>query len=436
MLLYCQNISPRLAYTAGLIGRELFYEPIELTSDKTVFLNESGPKINYSKERLGEAEFFIQCYSLLFESGIREQDIHCTVFDELPIFFRTEGDYAFDIFAATFYLVSRYEEWLPFQPDQYGRFPHEQSLAYREQFLDIPLVNCWLEQFKKALRDRFPALLFRIKDFKFIPSYDIDIAYSYKYKGMWRNLGGFMRSGLKRNWDQLFDRWDVLFNRKKDPFDTYEWLDSLHLYCRTRAYYFFLMAARTGRLDKNISPRKKAMQDLIAYHASGYTVGIHPSWQSGDDEQLLWKEINALEAIIEKPVHYSRQHYIRLNLPSTYRRLIDAGIEKDFSMGYGGANGFRASIASSFPWYDLEMENETRLTLFPFCFMDACSHYEQGQSPSAAHIELMNYYRKIRKVNGVMVTIWHNQFFGADPEFAGWKEVYEVFLKDEIYWDM
>jgi hypothetical protein len=48
----------------------------------------------------------------------------------------------------------------------------------------------------------------------------------------------------------------------------------------------------------------------------------------------------------------------------------------------------------------------------------------------------MQYYRKIRQVNGLMITIWHNPFFGSDPEFAGWKEVYEIFLKDEIYWDM
>ena len=30
----------------------------------------------------------------------------------------------------------------------------------------------------------------------------------------------------------------------QDPFDVYEWLDSLHLYCRMRPYYFILAAAR------------------------------------------------------------------------------------------------------------------------------------------------------------------------------------------------
>ena len=106
-----------------------------------------------------------------------------------------------------------------------------------------------------------------MKDFKFIPSYDIDIAYSYKYKGLKRNLGGFCRSLIKGQWAYLLDRWDVLFNKKKDPFDSYEWLDSLHLYCRTRAYYFFLLAKKQTGVDKNISPDKPEMKSLIAYHA-------------------------------------------------------------------------------------------------------------------------------------------------------------------------
>ena len=73
--------------------------------------------------------------------------------------------------------------------------------------------------------------------------------------------------------------------------------------------------------------------------------------------------------------------------------------------------------------------------LFPFCFMDSTSYYENRLSPGSAFSELMDYYRKIKQINGLMITIWHNHFFGNDPMFAGWKEVYEVFLKDQIYWD-
>jgi hypothetical protein len=436
MLFYSVHKSPRLDYILDLVSNEIFNEPFEQTVDRSVYLSYTGAKLNYSSEKISETEFYLSPCELLFENGISEQQIDR--FDILgrPAFFKTEGDFPFDIFAAAFFLVSRYEEYLLFQPDKYGRFPPQASLAFKENFLDLPIINYWLDDFKKSLNRKFPDLIFRIKDFKFIPSYDIDMAYSYKLKGVIRNLGGFFRSVVKGQWNYLLDRWDVLFNKKKDPFDSYEWLDSLHLYCRTRAYYFFLMAKKQKGVDKNISPVKPGMKSLISYHAAGYTVGIHPSWQSGDDDAVLLDEVDTLMNITGSPVKYSRQHYIRMNLPHTYRGLINAGVDKDFSMGYGTANGFRASIASSFYWYDLQAEKKTNLMLFPFCFMDATSFYENKLSPGSAFSELMEYYRKIKHINGLMVTIWHNHFFGSDPMFAGWKEVYEVFLKDEIYWDM
>ncbi len=435
MLFYSDHKSPRLDYVLDLVSNEIFNEPFVHTDDQTAYISYLGNKLNYSDKGISDQEFYIRPHTILFETGVRKQPVTCFDFSGRPAFFQTEGDYPFDIFAAVFFLVSRYEEYYSFQPDKYGRYPHQASLAFKENFLDIPLINYWLEDFKKALGRKFPDLIFKMKDFKFIPSYDIDIAYSYKHKGMKRNLGGFCRDLANGRWNALLDRWDVLFNKKKDPFDSYEWLDSLHLYCRTRAYYFFLMAKKQTGVDKNINPDKTALQSLISYHAGGYTVGIHPSWQSGDEEAVLMEEVDSLSAITGAPVKYSRQHYIRMKLPQTYRWLTDVGVDKDFSMGYGAVNGFRASIASSFYWYDLLAERKTTLMLFPFCFMDATSFYEHQLTPKEAFSELMDYYRKIKQVNGLMVTIWHNHFFGTDPMFAGWKEVYEVFLRDQIYWD-
>jgi hypothetical protein len=436
MLLYTKHNSPRLSYIAGFIGGELFNDGLTVTDDADYFNSWHQPKLNYSANALSPAEFYIRPVSLLFETSIRIQEIECSQIDFKPAFFLTRGDFSFDIFAAAFYLLSRYEEYLPAETDQYGRFSHQSSLAFRENFLDIPLINYWLQDFKKSLLTRFPGMVFRKPDFKFIPTYDIDIAYSYRFKGFFRNAGGLFRSLFKGQWSLLADRVMVLSKQKKDPYDSYEWLDALHLYCRTRAYYFFLVAGKQRSFDRNINPSKKAMQHLIEYHSKGYTVGIHPSWQSGDDEDLLQQEVECLEAITQSRVLYSRQHYIRMQLPHTYRRLIQAGIEKEFSMGYGTVNGFRASVASSFYWYDLEAETQTKLMIFPFCFMDATAFYQNQLSPSKAFSELMHYYHIVKKVNGLMVTLWHNEFFGTDPQFRGWREVYEIFLKEEVYWDM
>jgi hypothetical protein len=84
----------------------------------------------------------------------------------------------------------------------------------------------------------------------------------------------------------------------------------------------------------------------------------------------------------------------------------------------------------------LEREKQTSLHLYPFCFMDANSFYEQKYSAQQAMEELLHYYRVIKKVNGMMITIWHNEFLGTDRQFRGWKTAYEVFLKEEVYWEM
>jgi hypothetical protein len=435
MLLYCQNKTPRLTYAVEFIGKELFDDSIKITSDKADFAAFSGPKINYSEEESGPREYFLKPVSLLFENEIRKQEIECFELNFYKAFYETSGDFPFDIFAACFYLLSRYEEYLPHEKDEFGRFSHAASLAFKENFLQTPLINIWLHDFKKSLIEKFPDLVFHHSYFKFLPTYDIDIAYSYLHKGWKRNVGGFLRSLFKGHWAELQERIFVLSGKRKDPYDAYEWLDSLHLYCRTRAYYFFLLAKDSKGYDKNISPSSEALKNLIRYHSRGYTVGIHPSWQSGDDNELLHDELASLEQMIEKKVAYSRQHYIRLSMPETYRRLIEVGVEKDFSMGYGTINGFRASFAGSFPWYDLANDSKTSLQLFPFCFMDANSFYEQKLNAGQALHELMTYYHAIKKVNGLMVTIWHNQFLGSDPLYTGWNKLYEIFLKEEVYWD-
>lgn len=434
-LLYSAHITPRLRYIVEFISKELFDEAIRITSDKEGFLQSPLPRLNYSDTEFSNSEFFIRSTPLLFESGIAPIQFECFELNYHKAFFQTEGDFSFDIFAASFYLLTRYEEYLPHEKDEYGRFAHTESLAFREGFLHLPLVNIWLQEFKKALLKKYPALVFRYASFKFIPTYDIDIAWSFLHKGWKRSIGGLVKALLKGQWASIRKRINVLRRKEKDPFDAYEWLDSLHLYCRMKAYYFFLVAGRQKGADRNISPSREALRELVQYHAAGYRVGLHPSWQSGDEEQLLKEEIEWMETSTDKKITRSRQHYIRFTLPGTYRLLLQYGIEQDFSMGYGSINGFRASVASSYHWYDLEKEQRTELRLFPFCFMDANAFYEQNFTAAKAMHELMHYYHLIRKVNGLMVTIWHNSFLGSDPEFAGWKEAYEIFLKEEVYWD-
>ena len=430
LLLYSHTVSSRLQYICNFIFKELMGIDFKLTIDSENFKNHAGPKLNYSNSKISPDEFFLYNHSLLFEHQIQKQTIDCFTVNDNKAFFKTgNSDFPFDILAATFYLLSRYEEYLPHEKDMYGRYDYENSIAYKEGFLNLPLINIWVKEFGESLQLKFPSFQIPKSRFHFIPTYDIDIAYSYKHKGLIRNIGGFFKSPSA-------ERIKVLTGKADDPFDCYDWLNKIHQQYNLTPVYFFLVAEKNGQYDKNILPHKDAMWKLIKQHAKKYSIGLHPSWQSGDDKSLLKKEMEQLKAMAQAaesvPIP-SRQHYIRFNLPEGYQRLISAGITDDYSMGYGSINGFRASVASYFFWYNLEKEEQTALRIHPFCIMDANSFYEQRQNAEQTFTELLHYLSVCKEVNANLITIWHNNFLGTSNEFNGWKEMYERFIAQALH---
>jgi hypothetical protein len=429
VIIYANRITPRLQYVTDFIGQEITGQPFQLTTDEFFFNAFNGPKINYGYEPISSDELLIVNYPLLFENSIKKQNISCFKLNDFPAFFKSEGDYPFDIFSAVFYLLSRYEEYLPHKKDMYGRYAHENSLAFKEGFLNIPLVNTWIEDFKKALKKKFSTLSLQPSAFNFQPTYDIDEAFAFKNKELSKIGGGLARSLVKGEWAIVNKRLRVIRGKTNDPYDAYEWMDKLHERNNLKPLYFFHVATEKGKYDKNIPPSHPAMKQLIKQHAEKYSIGIHPSWASGDNENLLGNEIETLETATGKKITASRQHYIRFTFPHTFRRLIAAGITDDHSMGYGSINGFRASVASSFYWYDLKKEEQTNLLLHPFCFMEANSFFEQKYLPQRAYEEMMHYYNVVKAVNGTLITIWHNNFLGTYPTFRGWRDVYEALIR-------
>ncbi len=434
LLIYSDTTNARLQYICDFVFTEQLGLSISITIDSEYFMQYSGMKVNYSQRSFDRNAFHIKPVKLLFQDNIENQSIDCFDFIGQKAFYSIEQcDYSFDILAASFYLLSRYEEYLPHEKDSYGRYSHTQSLAFREQFLQVPLINIWLAHFGNALQKHFPDFNPRKPIFRFLPTYDIDIAFSYRHKGWLRNVGGFFKS-------PSLERIKVLLGLQRDPFDSYEWLNNLHKEYQLEPIYFFLVSEKNGTYDKNILPHKTAMWKLVKKHAARYKIGLHPSWQSGDQTALIKKERIQLEAMAEGasnfnslfPIHRSRQHYIRFNLPKGYRNLIEAGITDDYSMGYGSINGFRASVAASFYWYDLEKEQRTALRIHPFCYMDANAYYEQKQLLEAAANEL-KYYRDIcQQQHGQLISIWHNNFLGSDKNFKGWKELYQSFIQSVV----
>lgn len=428
ILIKVSKSNPRLTYIFDLIFNDLLKVDYKITDDESFFLAYQDPKINYGKHAIGD-ELFFEASSLLFETDIYKQ-LHLSIKPdfEVQLFQVSSGAMPFDMFAASFYLVSRYEEYLTHFKDRHGRYKVEDSMAFKVGFLNKPMVNIWANQLRQLLKNRFPSLDFPKPEFSFTPTIDIDNAYAYKYKGIIRGVGASMLLLFQLQFGKLWDRLLVHSNIIDDPYDTYEKQAAIHQKYKVLPVYFVLLG-NYGKNDKNLSHHNPQYISLIKKLDTTAAIGIHPSYRAATDIVQMRLEKNRLEAILGKSVTKSRAHYIRIALPDTYRMLLEIGITDDYSMGYASQPGYRASIASPFYFYDLEKEQKTSLLVHPFAVMDTTLK-------KYLHIrakDLMDYLypliEETRAAYGNFTFIFHNESMGGAKVWKNWGTVYEDFMK-------
>tara|TARA_Y100001954_G_C15789909_1_gene594503 strand:+ start:547 stop:1893 length:1347 start_codon:yes stop_codon:yes gene_type:complete len=432
VLVYTHHITPRVKYAFNMLFQQFLSCEVTYTTQVEEFIAYDGVKISYTKNPLGK-ELFFRSHSILFEKGIVEQEIHVRSWKGQKIFFEQTDNSAmpFDVFAAGFYLLSRYEEYLPHIKDRFHRFPAKQSLAYKNSFLKIPIIEYWLKELVLVLQTKFPNFNPPSRQFKFLNTIDVDNAYCYLEKGLIRTVGAVCRSLFRFDFKPISKRFKVLLGKEKDPYDTFDYLLKLQKKYDFESIYFFLLADY-GHNDKNITHTSKKFQTLVKTISDYVKVGIHPSWASNSDSHKLSMEINRLESIVNREVHRSRQHFLRLDLPNTYRRLIDLGILHDYTMGYAAQVGFRAGTSLPFYFYDLDMEMQTSLLIHPFAVMDGTlNEYMELPIDDAQYLvkEIINY---VKEVDGVFISLWHNETLGDNRNWKDWRQVYEYTIEEAL----
>ncbi len=431
VLIYSVKSSPRLKYILNIILKDVFGLDYIITQNPVQFEQSEAPKINYSVQKFTRDGIKISPVSLLFEYGIKDHLIEVNSHkDYNKLFFKSHSEIPFDILAASFWLITRYEEYLPFKQDKYNRFDVKNSLAFQYDFMEVSLVNLWLEQFKKVLLSKYSNLKFKEHKFSYLSTVDIDNAYKFKYKGIMREAGGY----LKRNFKEIKERTAVVLNKKPDPFDSYEFLLEVQKKNNLNVLYFFLLGDY-GVNDKNHPANNKDFQILIKHLADYAKIGIHPSYKSNDNLNQLKVEVNRLANITHRDVKNSRQHFAILKFPETYQALLQTGVTADYSMGYGNYNGFRASFCIPYNWYDLDAEQETTLVIHPFCLIETTIRFTNKGTETTAMQFAKPIIDEVKKYNGELVTIIHNDTMGSVSEWKGWKEVYEQIVAEALIKD-
>lgn len=424
MLIFAPKITPRLHYIFQVVLEDIESE-IVFTENPAEYIGHDGPKICFHTQDLGAGGFFCMTSGLLEQKEIYRFKIDELEWDELPAIMPTpEGDLPFDLFAASFFLIVRFEEYWRFQSDDMGRFTGESSLSHRFGFLQRPILDLWRKKLNGILQQKWPNLSIKQREYNFISTIDIDHAYAYLYKSSTRTYGALARDFLKGKFKEASTRIKVLSGKEKDPYDTYDYMDEIHAKYGVKAMYFFLLAD-LGDYDTGLNYQQPNFRKLIQHIAKKYEVGIHPGVGSYKRLNTINREKSRLEHIIGAPIINSRQHYLLLKFRSTYRLLKATGVKHDFTMGYADQLGFRAGTSRPHFWFDVKKDEATMLMVHPFAAMDATMNKYLQMEPLQALSITEQMIQDVKLTGGQFISLWHNETLRNTDEWEGWREVWE-----------
>lgn len=402
VLVYSPKITNRIQYIFDFILNEFSGLEFETTTNLQFFHASKSVKISYCQIKTAD-EIFLLADDFMFEEILNENP----EFEKLnPV-------------GKCFYALSRFQEYFPHSTDIHGRFPGFNHV-YK-----IPFIDAWIIEFQNELKRRHPELQFRERKFEMIITSDVDQLWAVRNKDWYRIWGGLLKDLLKGKFDSYLKKKRILAGLEDDPFDTFDYFRKLKEKHGFRMIFFWLMAD-CSKYDKNISVKNPEFQAKIREISEWAEYGIHPSYASNDNPEKLGIEIKRLSTILNKKVTNSRQHYLRLRFPDTYRGLIDNHITDDYTMAYADETGFRAGTCTSFFWYDLDKEQKTNLKIHPFCAMDVSLRRYLKYSKTEAVAELKRLKSEINKVNGKMIVLVHNS--NLKDDWDGWDRVLESVL--------
>jgi hypothetical protein len=388
--------SPRLQYVLNeLFCRRLGLTPI-LIFHLSQYINEA-PLIVYGDFECHFKHLRLKNWDFLHRHTIEGLDNKITL----------SSNYEnVDPLTASFLLLSRYEEYLPHKKNDLNSYPFQNSLAFKNQMLQLPLVDIWTSQIAIALEKLFYGIEITYLKAKKTLTVDVDIAYAYKGRSTTRTILAIGQQLVKLNFKGLTQRFNVWKKLEVDPYDNYE-----TLFKDGKSYdevLFFFPAGKNDKFNRHIPIENPIMKKLLKTIPAYIEIGLHPIKQKNKNLKGLIYEKETLTNISQKTINKSRQHYLDFDLPNTFNQLLEAEIKEDYSIGYNEINGFRAGTCQSFNFFNLITNEVTELLCNPLIVMDATYIYSQKISIENAIEETIRLYEICKKYNGNFIIDFHN----------------------------
>lgn len=327
-----------------------------------------------------------------------------------------------DIVAASFYMLTRWEETVIENKDEHNRFLAIDSLAYKNNFLHRPIVNEYVEILYHTLKSFGLDQTRKVRKYTTLATHDVDRPFLWDSTlGKIRSIGASLL--IRRNKEEIKLRAQNIVTGT-DPFDTFDLLMDMSESIGEKAHFFFMAGGET-EFDNFYQLGEQAVIDLIKrIKERNHCIGIHPSYNTYNNNEMLSSEIDALKMATGMEVTASRQHYLRFDTSSTWNNLEDADVRWDSTMGYPDEAGFRSGVCYTYPLYDIYNRKQLNLLEKPLIVMDATLlRYEKLQIEQALS-RVENLQKEVHRYQGEFVFLWHNSSFNSQ-EWIGFDKVYK-----------
>lgn len=325
-----------------------------------------------------------------------------------------------DIFGSCFFMLTRYEEYVIKKRDNLDRFEYKESFAYKNSFLDRPIVNEYLELLWCGIRMIAPDLERRKRKYAVIPTHDIDKPFGILYDSNLQIIRHFIGDIVyKRGLTTVVDRIkhlkykylhkDVCINEGNGVIDFI--IEASRKYGLKDVFYF--MNSKQTLYDGNYYvdyPDLIKMIEKIISH--GHSVGLHPSYNSYLNMETICSENKALVQVVDKlsskGVFGGRQHYLRWSNPETWRAYEYVGLKSDSTLTFAGCAGFRCGVCYPYKVYDLVERRTMDVVERPLIVMDGTLFEYMKLSNEEALEICIGLAEQCRKYDGEFIFLWHN----------------------------
>lgn len=314
-----------------------------------------------------------------------------------------------DIFASSFFMLTRWEEIVIEEKDKHNRFPCELSLAQKNNFHHRPIVNEYVEMLWNMLQKLGCSQKRKQRNFEIIPTHDIDFLFKFNSpKDLIKAVAGDLikRKSIKLAFKTFSDYFKVKSGKIKDPYDTFDYFMNISEANNVKSNFYFIAGHKNEpdvRYNFCKTETKKIIENIIS---RGHKVGIHGGYSSFDNEKQFEKEVNRFKKF-EVDVVQGRQHYLRFENPKTWRIWNERGMKYDSTIGYTNDSGFRAGVCYEYPVFDVIQRKKLNLIERPLIFMETVSKQKYHQKENFIK-HCLSLKKTVKKYNGQFVFLWHN----------------------------